>query len=467
MNQPYMNYKNISIDPSLDYNKLSISNLNKVDNLFDHRPELIQQGGESVSISNKINEIEIPLNHPDPLDPLDPLESEGLTEQHPITTDLAEDMIGGNFTEESPEGEIFQSDDMLIEETGNFVNPAEDFISVDDLGQDGVEYNEESDIGTSELLDTSEQGKFLYDLSSWKHPELEMDDDLVSELDHDQILSRASKYVDRYFSKEFYEYKDYLKAFYSKIGNKYYLQYDSNENVYLVETPKFKPGSDEKRIWQKEKLGKIKTPSEYIAKITPPRYIHLNEALDKINSKLRKVNMDVLQLRGQLMSKGADITKDEISNFKRLKAKYNKYYNRREIYSKYYLLVNNLEEEQRSIPYFAKEMKTRLDKANNQVFYLVNNVVELTPEMKEKMHQQIITNLNNYTDVLENLEQTDSRVKVETFIKKKQKMEEDIEKEIGSLISKKKGLIDFLIDRMPSVNIRKDIFKLKPMSSES
>ena len=343
-----------------------------------------------------------------------------------------------------PNIEDFENVDLQIQETGNLDNPSEDAPSFD---------NDKFD----------EQVEEPKELQPWVHPELNIEEDpeMIIKMSQDDIDNKVSVFVDNYNSHEYQEYMKYFQSFYSASTQKYSIRRDSEGSIYLV-----------KRNIQKELKGKKvrETIAEimndkdfktnYLIKLTPPEYVNVHEELLNITKQLNILSGDIKMLQNDMIELGSEITKDDVKRFEKSRQKFYKLINKKYIYSKYYDIVNNVFEEESTQSIYAKEIVPDTDENDIKIYKLKYHVVKAPNYLVEDMTNQIKNNLENYSQIIndEGNNMKEYNTKIKNFIETKKENENKIQKELTALVNISKSKVDFIIRKLPKIDIKSDPF---------
>jgi hypothetical protein len=344
----------------------------------------------------------------------------------------------------TPNIEDFENVGLEIQETGNLDNPSEDAPSFD---------NDRFD----------EQVEEPKELQPWVHPELNIEEDpeMIIKMSQDDIDNKVSVFVDNYNSHEYQEYMKYFQSFYSASSQKYSIRRDNEGNIYLV-----------KRNIQKELKGKKvrETVAEimndkdfktnYLIKLTPPEYVNVNEELLNITKQLNILSGDIKVLQNDMIELGSEITKDDVKRFEKSRQKFYKLINKKYIYSKYYDIVNNVFEEESTHDIYAKEIVADTDENDIKIYKLKYHVVKGSNSLVEDMTNQIKNNLENYSQIINddgnNMKEYNTKIK--NFIETKMENQNKIQKELTALVNTSKSKVNFIIRKLPKIDIKSDPF---------
>lgn len=453
--------KNIEIDDSM----LEIENPDKfsqfsqedlfsipLDSHIQNHPNIQQSGGDhpNIDISEKdflgdLSEVDLNIQE---------LPPSGGDSASPNMSDSSISYLieqSGGFNPEGLEiDELIENDasEAQIRESGNPYNPDEDFPVADNPAFDPIEE------------ETPEPPR-------WIHPELSFEDDheLVTQLNQEDIETKVNTYLENFYSEENNRYQKYLQACYSASNQKYNIRKDTLGNLYLTKRPP--PPKEQKGKKTKETIQEIlsdnKFTKEYLIKLTPPKYIKISTELPKVNHDLNILSGELRLLQEDLIDMGSEISESDIRRFQYLRRKFYKLINKKHIFTKYLQEVNNIDTSESSQMIYAKEMITDSDKNDLKIYKFQTHMVNASDDLINNMIIQIRDNLENYSSVInnqntENKEEYDEMIK--NFLKNKVKNQEKIQKELNGLIKMSKGKVDFLIEKLPKLDLKDDPFKL-------
>ncbi len=332
-----------------------------------------------------------------------------------------------------------------IEETGNQNNPGEEAQDVDDEHYD-------------------KQIEELQEPQSWVHPELtiEEDQEMIIKMNQDDIDIKVNMYLDNYNSDEYQAYLKYFQAIYSASNQKYSIRRDHDGNIYLIKRPPLPKELKGKKT--RESVSDILNDKDfkenYLIKLTPPEYITVQDELKNINRQLNILSGDIKILQSDLIELGTDITKDDIKKFEKIRQKFYKLINKKHIYTKYYNQVNNTFDDESKQNIYAKEIISDTDENDIKIFKLKYHVVKAPDSFVENITMQIKNNLENYSQIIndDGGNQKEYKTKIKGFLENKKENESRIQKELNDIISFSKNKVEFLIKKLPVLDIKTDIF---------
>jgi len=344
----------------------------------------------------------------------------------------------------TPNVEDFEVVDLEIQETGNLDNPSEDAPSFD---------NDKFD----------EQVEEPKELQPWVHPELNIEEDpeMIIKMSQDDIDNKVSIFVDNYHSHEYQEYMKYFQSFYSASTQKYSIRRDIDGNIYLIRRNISK---DLKGKKVRETIAEIMNDKDfktnYLIKLTPPEYVNVHEELLNITKQLNILSGDIKMLQNDLIELGSEITKDDVKRFEKSRQKFYKLINKKYIYSKYYDIVNNVFDEESTQSIYAKEIVPDTDENDIKIYKLKYHVVKAPNSLIEDMTNQIKNNLENYSQIIndEGNNMKEYNTKIKNFIETKKENENKIQKELTALVNISKSKVDFIIRKLPKIDIKSDPF---------
>jgi hypothetical protein len=311
--------------------------------------------------------------------------------------------------------------------------------------------------------ETEKSELFTNFTSHWKHPELGLDSQELSEhLKQEQIKEQVDIYVSNYYSTEYQEYLDKLNYIYSKIGKKYYIRHGKKGDIYLLAR-----NSDEAKHKDISPVKTIKElEDEYLIKLEPPKYISISKTLELLDFKLRRASVNIHILQNELLAKGGDITDKDIERFKRKKRQFFQLVNRKQIYINYYYEINNINRDDEKIKWNAKRLIERDNASGEKIYFYENLLVDLTPETTEDFKQQFKEQFDIYSqiyDMFNTLSEKDRKSNPEydslmkEYLNKSDKLNQLRNDKVKEALIKKDKKIDFLVETLPVVIVRKNI----------
>uniref|UniRef100_A0A6C0EBJ9 Uncharacterized protein n=1 Tax=viral metagenome TaxID=1070528 RepID=A0A6C0EBJ9_9ZZZZ len=351
----------------------------------------------------------------------------------------------GGSSDFNPEGmDLNDSDEVQIEESGNPSNPGEDSDPTD---------HPEYDLIKEEKQEAPE----------WIHPDLSIEDDydMVSRMNQEEIESRVNTYLENYHSDEYAKYQKYFQSCYSASTQKYSIRKDNKGNIYLCSRA---PQKENKGKKVKENVNQVFTDTEftknYLIKLTPPQYCKVSQSLKDITNELNIVSGDIKLLQQELIEQGAEIHDEDIKHFKKLRRKFYKLINKKYVYTKYYQEINGLNVTEAQTPVYAKEIITDIDENDNKIYKFKTHMVNASETLIQNMSLQIKEDLKNYTNIMHHNRdnQKEYQELIKFFLNEKKNNQEKIQKELSTLVSLQKERIDYLIEKLPIIDIRKDPF---------
>jgi hypothetical protein len=362
-----------------------------------------------------------------------------------LSHNIPEQQTGGGVIENLENVEISEITDNNIdeiEELGNNINIGEDYVNQDDSMFD------EQD---------SEQ---ITEPKQWINPELSIEDDneMVAKLNQEEIDMKVAMYIDYYNSEEYNQYLKYYQIIYSASPYKYGIRRDNDGNIYLVKRQKNPAG---KKI--KESVSEMldrKPPKSYLIKLTPPMYMNIQEELNKINNDLSILSGEIKIIQKDLIEIGVDISKDDIKNFEKIRDKFYKLMNRKYIYNKYYLDINNIliNEEQKNI--YLNESVSYIDKNDNKLYKLLSHIITVDGDKIDNMTIQLKENLEKYMTIInqENNNENNKEYKksIKDFLVNKKNTNDFNKKELNGLINLSKERVNFIIKKLPKIDIKEE-----------
>ncbi len=345
---------------------------------------------------------------------------------------------GGADIENLEISEITDNNVQDIEELGNDQNIGEDYVNYDDSMFDEQEITEPK---------------------QWVNPELSIEDDneMIAKLNQEEIDMKVSMYIDYYNSEEYNQYLKYYQIIYSASPYKYGIRRDNESNIYLIKRQKNQAGKKNKESVS-EMLDR-KVPKNYLIKLTPPIYMNIPDELNKINNDLNVLSGEIKIIQKDLIDLGVDISKEDIKNFEKIRDKFYKLMNRKYIYNKYYNDINNIlvNEEQKNI--YLNESISYIDKNDNKLYKLLSHIITVDGDKIDNMTIQLKDNLEKYMAIInqENTENSKEYKKsIKDFLVNKKHTNDLNKKELNGLINSSKERINFIIKKLPKVDIKEE-----------
>jgi hypothetical protein len=203
-----------------------------------------------------------------------------------------------------------------------------------------------------------------------------------------------------------------------------------------------------------------KPPKSYLIKITPPIYMDITEELNKINNDLNILSGEIKIIQKDLIELGVDISKDDIKNFEKIRDKFYKLMNRKYIYNKYYIDINNIlvNEEQKNI--YLNESISYIDKNDNKLYKLLSHIVTVDGDKIDNMTIQLKDNLEKYMAIInqENNNENSKEYKksIKDFLVNKKNTNDFNKKELNGLINLSKERVNFIIKKLPKTDIKEE-----------
>jgi hypothetical protein len=298
----------------------------------------------------------------------------------------------------------------------------------------------------------------------WIHPDLSIEDDhdMVSKMNQEEIESHVNAYLENYYSGEYAKYQKYFQYCYSASNQKYSIRKDNKGNIYLC--PRLLLPKENKAKKVKENVNQVFTDTEfttnYLIKLTPPQYRRVTQTLKDINNELNVLSGDIKLMQQELIEQGAEIHDEDVKHFKKLRRKFYKLINKKYVYTKYYQEINGLNVTETQTPVYAKEIITDVDKDDNKIYKFKTHMVNASETLMQNMALQIQDDLKNYTNVINHNrdDQKGYQDVIKFFLNEKRNNQDKIQKELSTLVSLEKERIDYLIEKLPILDIKKDPF---------
>jgi hypothetical protein len=201
-----------------------------------------------------------------------------------------------------------------------------------------------------------------------------------------------------------------------------------------------------------------KPPKSYLIKLTPPIYMNIQEELTKINNDLNILSGEIKIIQKDLIELGIDITKDDIKNFEKIRDKFYKLMNRKYIYNKYYLDINNIlnNEEQKNI--YLNDSVSYIDHNDTKLYKLQLHIITVDNDKIDNMIHQLKDNLDKYMMIInqENDNEKEYKKSIKDFLVNKKHTNDLNKKELNGLINSSKERINFIIKKLPKVDIKEE-----------
>jgi hypothetical protein len=421
----------------------------------DGNIEIIQNGGDPQLFDkielNRSSSSE-QLNKQDFTEEIIPMST-----QTPPTTLM---QTGGNngFEENETDMDMDLND---IEEYGNVDNMGEDALNADD---DMFDVNENGN--------ENEKEKINEEPPNWVHPELsiENDDDMIVKLNQDDIDSKVAMYLDYYNSDEYQEYLKYFQIIYSASPQKYSVRRDIEGNIYLVkrEAQSKELKGKKTRESVEEIMNDKDYKKNYMIKLIPPEYLDIKDELKKITNELNVLSGHIKIIQKDLIELGMDIKKDDIKAFEKIRNKFYKLINKKYIYTKYYQDVNNLFEESEKTDIYANELISFEDANDIKSYKLKSYIVGASNLLVENITNQLKENLEKYSEIINTSKSDKDKDKytdkdkkeynklIKDFLINKKINEDKNQKELNTLINFSKTKINFIIKKLPKIDIKSE-----------
>jgi hypothetical protein len=423
----------------------------------DGKIEIIQNGGDPQLFDkielNRSSSSE-QLNKQDFTEEIIPMSS-----PTPPTTSM---QSGGNngFEENETDMDMDLND---IEEYGNRDNIGEDALNADD-----DMFDEQGNVNINEKERINEEPP------NWVHPELSIEDDneMIVKLNQDDIDSKVAMYLDYYNSDEYQEYLKYFQIIYSASSQKYSVRRDIEGNIYLVK--RATQAKELKGKKTRESIEEIMNDKEYkknyMIKLIPPEYLDIKDELKKITNELNVLSGHIKIIQKDLIELGIDIKKDDIKAFEKIRNKFYKLINKKYIYTKYYQDVNNLFEESEKTDIYANELISFEDTNDITSYKLKSYIVGASNLLVENITTQLKENLEKYSEIINTskLDKDQDKVKdqdkdkkeynklIKDFLVNKKINEDKNQKELNSLINFSKTKINFIIKKLPKIDVKSE-----------
>ncbi len=216
----------------------------------------------------------------------------------------------------------------------------------------------------------------------------------------------------------------------------------------------------------------------YMIKLTPPEYLNIEKELSRITNDLNVLSGEIKLMQNDLIELGMDIKPNDIKRFEKTKNKFYKLINRKSIYSRYFYTINNLTDETEENPeinnIFVNELIGYEDNNDVKAFKLKSNIVRAPTMLIDNIILQLKDNLENFSAIIQNEENKDVtdvkdvkdkvnkaksenneyESKIKTFLINKKINDEKTQKELDSLINFSKAKINFIIKKLPVVDVK-------------
>ena len=309
----------------------------------------------------------------------------------------------------------------------------------------------------------------------WIHPELtiENDEEMIIKMSSEDINSKVNLYLENYNSNEYQSYLKYFNAIYNASIQKYSIRRDNNSNIYLIkrsyeDNPKDLRGKKTKEsVYDVIKdLDSKEYMKDYLIKLTPPVYLNIKDELKNLTHQLNILSGEIKILQNDLIELGSEITNEDVKKFERLREKFYKLINKKYIYSKYYDEVNELFETETKQNIYAKEIVSQIDKNDIKFYKLKYHLIKAPETLINNIINEIKTNLENYTEIILSTNTIDTtnitnkkeyQEKIKNFLNIKKESKNKIQTETNNIIFNSKNKIDYIIKKLPKLDIKTDI----------
>lgn len=371
---------------------------------------------------------------------------------------------GGSF--ENLEGrEISEITDDLTEEKledgSNINNPGEDLMKNDYENDDKIEENMRAEL--------------IQPPPAWIHPDLNMEEDpeMIVKLNPEEIENKVENHINNYNSEEYNTYIKYYQAFYSASTQKYSIRINDKGELFLIKRPPIPKELKNKKI--KENVQDIMNDTSYeknyLIKLTPPEYLNIKSEVEKITKELNILTGYIKLLKDELVDLGTDISSSDIKKFEKLRDKFYKLSNKKYIYTKYFEEVNSIIIDDEKINIETNEIISYTDNNDIKSFKLESRFIKAPTSLISDITTQIKENIEKYQSIIEFDSENQKLYKstIKEFLTNKDKNITKISKELKDLIAFSKTKVNFLIKKMPKIDIKNDVLfseKLAHIESE-
>ncbi len=365
---------------------------------------------------------------------------------------------------ENPEGvEISEITDELteenLEETADINNPGEDLMKND---------YESSDKKEEDMRTELEQPP-----PAWIHPDLNMEEDpeMIVKLNPEEIEAKVANHINNYNSEEYNKYIKYYQAFYSASTQKYAIRINDKGELYLIKRPPIPKELKNKKV--KESVQDIINDNsyekEYLIKLTPPEYLDIKSEVENITKELNVLTGDLKLLKDELIDLGADISSSDIKKFEKLRDKFYKLSNKKYIYTKYFEEVNSIVINDENINIETNEIISYNDDNDIKSYKLESRFIQVPQSLISDITTHIKENIEKYQNIIEQDSENEKIYKsnIKDFLENKNKNNIKIAKELKDLITFSKPKVNFLIKKLPKIDIKNDVLFTEKIQVES
>ena len=365
---------------------------------------------------------------------------------------------------ENPEGvEISEITDDLteenLEEGTNINNPGEDLMKTDYENPDKIEENMRQEL---------EQAP-----PAWIHPDLNMEEDpeMIVKMNQEEIENKVMNHINNYNSEEYNKYIKYYQAIYSASNQKYGIRINNKGDIYLIKRPPIPKELKNKKVKEtvQDIINDTSYEKDYLIKLTPPEYLDIKTELDKLTKELNVLSGHIKLFQDELIELGSDISGSDIKKFEKLREKFYKLINKKYIYTKYFEEINSIVVDEERINMEANEIISYTDDNDIKSFKLESRFVNAPNSLISDITSQIKENIENYKIILDSESEDKKRYNshIKDFIENKNKNNNKINKEIKDLITFSKNKVNFLIKKMPKIDIKNDVLFTEKIAVES
>jgi hypothetical protein len=441
----------IQFGGDLSSSKVDVENdiLSNIGNDFES-----QSGGgiETVSESELFDKIE--LKREPPTDDFSEVKMSGggNTKINFESIKTAESKQFGGSLENFEGMEISEITDDLTEETleeGNINNPGEDLMK--------------TDYESSDKIEEDMRDKLVQPPPAWIHPDLNMEEypEMIVKLNPDEIESKVANHINNYNSDEYSKYIKYYQGFYAASTQKYSIRINDKGELYLIKRPPIPKELKNKKI--KESVQDIindkSYEKDYLIKLTPPEYLNIKSELENITKELNIITGSIKLLKDELIDLGSDISSSDIKKFEKLRDKFYKLSNKKFIYTKYFEEVNSIVIDEEKINIETNEIISYTDDNDVKSYKLESRLIKASNSLISDITTGIKESIVKYENILELDSENEKLYKsnIKDFLENKNKNNIKISKELKDLITFSKPKVNFLIKKLPKIDIKNDV----------
>jgi hypothetical protein len=275
----------------------------------------------------------------------------------------------------------------------------------------------------------------------------EMDLYWDKELDITYVERKVEEYIENYNSNEYKTYRSMFMYVLSKTKIGYKVDV-SRKGDYILH----KGNMD-----------------EYEIKLTPPKYIYLNTAVDKLENNLKDLEFNLYDLKTELIDNVDRILEEDLTSFRKMQKKYYDIKHQIAIYNEYYDKINKKDNDE--IDIFLNFIKKKTNSKNEILYVIDTNYIKVPLAFQENLKKSKISSLELYNQV-KNMYHKQSKTKItkaeqkefHTLVKKYLNTgnTQSVINIIGQYQKHLKKHVDFIIEKKPIIDVAKNKPKNKP-----